>query len=93
VLLGDIISDTDLQARAGTEQYDLVLANILADIIIPLQKVVWAQMKIGAKMNLSGIINIRADEVREALLANPHYRLIDTEILGEWVSFTVERVS
>ena len=92
VLLGDIITDPELQKKTGFEQYDFVLANILADIIIPLQKVVWQQMKVGAKMNLSGIINIRADEVREALLQNPHYRLLDTETMGEWVSFTAERV-
>ena len=93
VLQGDIISDRKVQEEAGLEAYDLVLANILADIIIPLQKTVWKQMKMGACLNVSGIINIREEQVREALTENPHYELVDTEHQGEWVSFTVRRVS
>ena len=90
---GNIIDDEKVQEEAGFDAYDLVLANILADIIIPLQKTVWKQMKIGAYLNVSGIINIREEQVKEALLANPHYELADTEHQGEWVSFTVKRVN
>ena len=92
VIAGNIIDDPAVQERAGLESYDFVLANILADIIIPLQNVVWAQMKIGAVLNVSGIINLKEEAVRNALLENPHYELLDTEYQGEWVSFTVRRV-
>ncbi len=92
VIAGNIIDDPAVQERAGLESYDFVLANILADIIIPLQKVVWAEMKIGAVLNVSGIINLKEEAVRNALLENPHYELLDTEYQGEWVSFTVRRV-
>ena len=92
VILGDIIGDPQVQRQAGEECYDLVLSNILADIIIPLQEVIWKQMKPGAYLNVSGIINLKEEAVRDALLENPHYRLLDTEYQGEWVSFTVQRV-
>ena len=92
VILGNIIDDEDVQQRAGFEKYDFVLANILADIIIPLQKVVWKQMKMGAYLTVSGIINLKEEAVRKALSENPHFEIVDSDVQGEWVSFTVKRI-
>ncbi|MBP5224771.1 MAG: 50S ribosomal protein L11 methyltransferase [Lachnospiraceae bacterium] len=91
VVLGDIIADEKVQEAAGRERYDVVVSNILADIIIPLQKVIPAHMKQGGLLNVSGIINTKADQVKAALLANPAFELIGSDTQGEWVSFTVRK--
>lgn len=50
-----------------TKKYDVVVANIVADIIILFSTQVRAFMKQGAKFVASGIIDSRADEVVSAL--------------------------
>lgn len=90
-VLGDIISNPETQALAGSEKYDLVVANILADIIIPLQKEVTRHMKKGGLLVVSGIINLKEEAVRKALTENPELEIIDETKLGEWVSFTARR--
>ncbi|MBQ9910256.1 MAG: 50S ribosomal protein L11 methyltransferase [Lachnospiraceae bacterium] len=91
VVLGDIISDDALKELAGYGRYDMVVSNILADIIIPLQKILPAHMKRGGILNVSGIINTKAEQVKDALLRNEAFELIDQDALGEWVSFTVRK--
>ena len=92
VRTGDILTDEALQEETGDERYDIVVSNILADVIIPLQREVPRHMKPGAKLIVSGIINTKAEEVRAAILANPALRLLGSETLGDWVSFTAEKV-
>ena len=92
VRTGDILTDEALQKEVGFERYDIVVSNILADVIIPLQREVPQHMKPGAKLIVSGIINTKAEEVRTAILENPALRLLGSETLGDWVSFTAERV-
>ena len=89
--LGNIITDADIQQEAGPESYDIVVANILADIIIPLQEMIYTEMKHGALLIVSGIIDMKEDAVREALLENPEYELLETLHQGDWVSFTARR--
>lgn len=91
VITGNIIDDPKTQEAAGFEAYDVVVANILADVIIPLQKVVTAQMKHGAILIVSGIINLKERAVREALNANPELELLRTDYQGDWVSFAARR--
>ena len=92
VRTGDILTDELLQEEAGNEWYDIVVSNILADVIIPLQREVPRHMKPGAKLIVSGIINTKAEEVRQAILQNPALRLLGSDTLGDWVSFTAEKV-
>lgn len=66
---GDIISDASLRASLGTE-YQLVLANIVSDVIIPLSQYVRSFMAKGAVFITSGIIEGRQDEVQAALEKN-----------------------
>jgi len=66
---GDIISDASLRARIGGG-YQLVLANIVADVIIALAPLVRAFMAEGATFICSGIIENRWPEVKAALEAN-----------------------
>lgn len=63
---GDLIKDASLRKSLGTG-YDLVLANIVADVIIPLAALAADFMKPDAKFVTSGIIEGRQDEVEKAL--------------------------
>lgn len=83
---GNLIDDEELQAETGFECYDIVVANILADVIIPLSAVTEAHMKKDALFITSGIINTKEEEVRQALLENG-FEIIDTTYLKEWVCF------
>ena len=69
VYAGDIIADASLRRMLGTG-YDIVLANIVSDVIIPLSAHVRGFMKEGAVFITSGIIDGREDEVANALTAN-----------------------
>lgn len=66
--------------------FDVVIANILADVIIPLSGVVSAFMKDDAVFISSGIIESKAVEVKEALIKNG-FQVLDTLTMGEWVSY------
>lgn len=66
--------------------YDLVVANILADVIIPLSEVIRPYMKEDALFISSGIIDTKADEVKKALTENG-FQILAKETLGEWVCF------
>jgi ribosomal protein L11 methyltransferase len=90
VATGDIITDADFRKSCGEEKYDLVLANILADIIIPLSGVIKENMKPGGLFVSSGIINTKEDAVREALLANG-FEIVEVTYSGDWVSFTARK--
>ena len=56
VMIGNIIDDTAVQDAVGYEKYDIVAANILADVLVPLTPVIIHQMKPGAVYITSGII-------------------------------------
>ncbi|MBR3436698.1 MAG: 50S ribosomal protein L11 methyltransferase [Lachnospiraceae bacterium] len=92
VRTGDILTDETLQEEAGEACFDVIVSNILADVIIPLQREVTRHMKPGAKLIVSGIIDTKAEDVRRAILSNPALRLLGSEKLGDWVSFTAEKV-
>lgn len=68
VYAGDIIGDASLCKMLGTG-YDIVLANIVSDVIIPLAPFVRSFMADDAVFVTSGIIDGREDEVRSAIEA------------------------
>ena len=70
VMAGNVIADKGLAARLAQERYHLVLANIVADVIIPLSAQVPALLEQDGVFLCSGIIDIRADEVQAALEKN-----------------------
>lgn len=84
---GDIITDEAFRLSMGGKKYDIVVANILADIIIPLSAVIKDNMKPGALFISSGIIDMKEAAVREALIANG-FEIVEVTRSGEWVSFT-----
>ena len=87
VKTGDIITDKEFRMSMGEKKFDIVAANILAEIIIPLSAVIKDNMKPGALFVSSGIIGSKEEAVREALIEN-HFEIVEVTRSGDWVSFT-----
>ncbi len=81
--VGNLLAD---DSKPADKKYDIVVANILADVIIPLSEKVRPFMKEDGLFITSGIIDTKEDEVRAALLKNG-FDIIDTVHLNEWVCF------
>ena len=89
VYTGDVNRDQKLkQALAG--QYQLVLANIIADVIIPLAAVAGDYLAPGGRFLSSGIIESRAADVAAALTANG-FVIVETRTREGWVSYTARK--
>ena len=91
VLQGNMIDDKDVQDAAGYEKYDVAVANILADVIILLQKEVPVHLKKGGIFITSGIINMKEEAVRAAFAANDAFEVIEVTYQGEWLSVTARK--
>ena len=91
VLQGNIIDDKEVQDAAGYEYYDVAVANILADVIIMLQKEIPVHIKKGGIFITSGIINMKEEAVKEAFAANSAFEIIEVTYRGEWVSITARK--
>lgn len=89
---GNIIEDKTIQDRAGYGVYDIVAANILADIIIPLSKVISPHMKKGGLFITSGIINTKEAEVVKSIESNPDLEIKEITYQNDWVSVTAVRI-
>lgn len=90
LLIGNIINDTEVQDKVGYEKYDIVVANILADVLVPLTPVIVNQMKPGAVYITSGIINDKEQTVVDAVKA-AGLELTEVTYQGEWVSVTARK--
>lgn len=91
VLQGNIIDDKDVQEQAGFEVYDTAVANILADVIILLQKEIAVHIKKGGLFITSGIINMKEQAVLDAFAANDAFEIVEVTRQGEWVSVTARK--
>ena len=91
VIRGNIIDEQAVQEEAGFGCYDIAVANILADVIILLQKEIPVHLKPGGIFITSGIIDIRAEEVKAALLSNEALELLEEKRQNEWVSFVLRK--
>lgn len=92
VVQGNIIDDEKVQKEAGYECFDIAVANILAPVIILLQKEIPLHLKKGGIFITSGIINTKEEAVKEALTANRELEIVETTYQGEWVSVTARRI-
>ena len=88
--VGNLIDDVELQKQVGEEKYDVVVANILADVIIPMAPVVPARLKKGGIFITSGIINFKEEAVREAIEA-AGLEILEVNHQGEWVNITARK--
>ena len=92
VIEGNIIDDPAIKNHIGYEKYDVVTANILADIIIPLLPEILPHMKINGILITSGIINMKEQAVKDAFRSLDGFEIVETTYQGEWVSVTAKRV-
>ena len=90
VMIGNIIDDKAVQDAVGYEKYDIVAANILADVLVPLTPVIIHQMKPGAVYITSGIIEDKENVVVEAVKA-AGLEVLEVNHRGEWVSVVARK--
>lgn len=90
VMIGNIIDDKTVQDAVGYEKYDIVAANILADVLVPLTPVIVHQMKKGGIYITSGIIDDKEAVVVEAVKA-AGLEVLEVTHQGEWVSVTARK--
>lgn len=88
--VGNLIDDAALQEKVGTEEYDIVVANILADVIIPMAPVIPARLKKGGYFITSGIIDFKENAVKEAIEA-AGLTVVEINHQGEWVNITARK--
>lgn len=89
VLAGDVLSDGKFRNEIAQNGWDLILANIVADVIIPLSSFAGEMLKPGGKFLCSGIIDTRAEEVRKALEDNG-FRILETRCRKGWFAYECE---
>lgn len=92
VLWGNLIDDEKIKDETGYGCWDIAVANILADVIIPLQAVIAPHIKMGSIFITSGIIDMKEQAVVEAFEANPAFEIVEVNHQGEWVSVVARRV-
>ena len=88
--IGNIITDKAVQDEMGYECYDIVVANILADVLVPLTPVIVHHLKKGGIYITSGIINDKEQTVVDAVKA-AGLHVLEVTHQGEWVSVTARR--
>lgn len=90
MIIGNIIDDKAVQEKAGYECYDIVAANILADVLVELTPVVVNQLKPGGIYITSGIIDDKEQTVVDAVKA-AGLEVLDVTYQGEWVCVTARK--
>lgn len=84
---GNILSD-DIPIG----EFDIVTANILADVLIPLTGVVAKHLKKGGIYITSGIIDTKEDEVKKAIEDEGSFKILEITRQNDWSSITAERI-
>lgn len=90
LLIGNIITDKEVQDQVGYECYDIVVANILAEVLVPLTPVIVHQLKKGGIYITSGIIDDKEETVAAAVRA-ADLTVLDIQHQGEWVSVVARK--
>lgn len=87
---GNLIEDEAMRRREGNGSYDLITANILADVIVPMAPYLYPCLKKGGILITSGIIDFKEQEVRKAL-EDAGFTVLETNVDGEWVNLTAQK--
>ena len=90
VMIGNIIDDKEVQDKVGYGCYDIVVANILADVLVPLTPVIVNQLNDGGIYVTSGIIEDKEETVKAAVEA-AGLTVLEVHHQGEWVSVTARK--
>ena len=91
LILGNIIDDDSVKALVGEESCDIVLANILAPVILLLQKDVARHLKKGGIFIMSGILAEQEELIKDAIRSNKALELIGVSHQGDWISLTARK--
>ena len=90
LLIGNIITEKEVQDKVGYGRYDIVAANILADVLVPLTPVIMPCLKTGGVYITSGIIEGKETIVADAMEA-AGLTVLEVNALGEWRSVTARK--
>lgn len=91
-ITGNIIGEDEIKDRVGYDKYDIVVANILADVIVPLSEVIAPHMKKGGLFITSGIINTKEQDVVDAINSNSELEIEEITRQNDWVNVTARKV-
>lgn len=90
VMIGNIIDDKEVQEKVGYHSYDIVVANILANVLILLTPVIVNQLKTGGVFITSGILSEKEKSVVDAI-EEVGLEVCEITYQGEWVSVTARK--
>lgn len=90
MMIGNLITEQEVRDRVGYNRYDIVVANILADVLVPLTPIVREHLKEGGIYITSGIIDDKEQTVAEAVKA-AGMEILEITHQGEWVSVTARK--
>lgn len=90
LIIGNIIDDEKVQNEVGFNKYDIVAANILAEVLLPLTPVIKNQLKDGGIYITSGIIDDKEETVVSAIKA-AGFEILEVNHQGEWVSVVARK--
>ena len=90
MMIGNIITEKEVQDRVGYGCYDIVVANILAEVLVPLTPVILAQLKPGGIYITSGIIDDKEELVVQTV-KDCGLTVLEVAHQGEWVSVTARK--
>ena len=90
MVIGNIIDDKEIQDWAGYEKYDIVTANILADVLINLTPVITSRLKKGGIYITSGILDVKEEDVVRCVKENG-LTVVEITRQGEWVCVTARK--
>ncbi len=90
LIIGNIITEKEIQDQAGYECYDIVAANILAEVLVPLTPVIVHQLKKGGIYIMSGIIDDKEQTVTQAVEA-AGLEVLEVNYQGEWVGIVARK--
>ncbi len=91
VITGNILDDKSIEDKIGYECYDIVMANILADVLLPLTPLVPAHLKKGGLYITSGIIDVKEEEVKAAIEATGEFEIVEITRQKDWSSITARK--
>ncbi|HIV62233.1 MAG TPA: 50S ribosomal protein L11 methyltransferase [Candidatus Butyricicoccus avistercoris] len=88
-LHGDALKNPALAEEIGKD-YDIIVANIVADVIIGMSNMFWDKLKDNGTLICSGILNERADEVENALVKTG-FDILKRQASDDWTAFTAKK--
>lgn len=87
---GNLLADDKLTKKIGEGKYDIAVANILADVIIPLSNIIGYNIKPEGLFICSGIIDTKIDAVKEALIKN-NFEILEINRMKDWAAFVAKK--